>query len=164
MRSVVIALVLSTLMPGQPAWSVDAPAYEKNIREEANLPSAWFSCKTDKDCGLASVPCAASIAVNSSHTNEASAAICKRYGCGGCNATMMDTSAALCHEGQCVTIFTHTLRTSKTPDVQLKATDLHVDPGSLRCYDKDGNPTSTGCWLTDQNGRNYKPAGADSKP
>jgi integrase len=64
-------LVFAILFAPVTAFAHHLDAYDRKIRKAANLPLAWFACKTDKDCDLVSVPCKSDIAVNGSHKDEA---------------------------------------------------------------------------------------------
>jgi hypothetical protein len=46
-------------------------AYDARLLAEANLPTAWFSCRSDKDCDLVPVPCQSDLAVNAQRVDEA---------------------------------------------------------------------------------------------
>lgn len=75
--------------------------YDARVRAEARLPAAWFSCRTDKDCDLVSVPCRSDLAVNAQRVDAARAAlIAADPFCLG--SSLHDTEAA-CEKRQCVT-------------------------------------------------------------
>lgn len=76
-------------------------AYDQKIRNAANLPPAWFVCKTVKDCDLVSVPCKSDIAVNALHKEETRQALIERYPL--CLGESIHESEASCDGGQCVT-------------------------------------------------------------
>lgn len=75
--------------------------YDAHIRQEAKLPTAWFSCHASKDCDLVPVPCRSGLAVNSRHIDEARAALVDAYPF--CLGSALDDTEAACEEGQCVT-------------------------------------------------------------
>ncbi|MGJ0509719.1 MAG: hypothetical protein ACR652_21865 [Methylocystis sp.] len=75
--------------------------YDERIRREANLPSAWFQCKSEKDCDLVSVPCQSDLAVNANHKEEARDALIKQYPF--CLGTSLHDTKASCQKHECVT-------------------------------------------------------------
>ena len=81
-------------------------SYDVMMRRKAKLPPEWFTCKTADDCGLARVPCNASLAVSKAYKDDAEAAICQGPSCEDqpCDASRIDTSLAVCDKGQCVTV------------------------------------------------------------
>jgi hypothetical protein len=75
--------------------------YDSRIRDEAGLPTTWFSCNTTSDCALVTVPCHSDLAVNAEHLNQVEEEISKKYPfCLG--STLKDTAAS-CEAHQCVT-------------------------------------------------------------
>lgn len=94
-------LVVVMLFAPVTAFAHHLDAYDRKIRKAANLPLAWFACKTDKDCDLVSVPCKSDIAVNGAHKDEAREALIDRYPF--CLGESIHDSEASCDEGQCMT-------------------------------------------------------------
>jgi hypothetical protein len=75
--------------------------YDERIRAEAQLPNDWFSCKTEKDCDLVSVPCQSDLAINAKHVTEAREALINHYWI--CLGSSQHDSQAMCDEHQCTT-------------------------------------------------------------
>lgn len=75
--------------------------YDPRIRREACLPSAWFKCKSKKDCDLVGVPCRPDLAVNANHKAEARDALIKAYPF--CLGTSRHDTEASCEKHECVT-------------------------------------------------------------
>lgn len=75
--------------------------YDVHIRAEAKLPSEWFNCKKKDDCTLVSVPCRSSLAVNSTHVDEAREALITAFPF--CLGQSIDDTEAVCEHSQCVT-------------------------------------------------------------
>ncbi len=84
------------------AFAHHLDAYDEKLRQEMNLPSSWFTCKTSENCELVYVPCQSDMAVNKNHSDELSKAIIKRYPF--CFGTDVHDTEAICDHGQCMTM------------------------------------------------------------
>lgn len=80
--------------------------YDKSIREKYNMPTAWFECEVNSDCGLAHVPCNTSVAVNTNFRVSVERNICGSADCHrgeACLKSTPDASTARCENKECVT-------------------------------------------------------------
>ncbi len=98
MQRFIVFIVI--LMSGD-ALAHHLDAYDRKIRATANLPAAWFRCKTIKDCDLVSVPCKSDIAVNGEYKDVARQALISHYAF--CLGESAHDSEASCEDGQCMT-------------------------------------------------------------
>lgn len=101
-------LPLSVRVFAQDKVLMDAGQFDARERKAASMPSEWFLCAHTAECGLVSVPCLPSLAVRADKISEAQAAICQSHddNCPpACDASVQDTSSALCNHGQCSTVF-----------------------------------------------------------
>ncbi len=75
--------------------------YDARIRDEANLPAAWFNCTKKDDCELVSVPCQSGLAISASHKEEAQDVLNHKYYF--CLGSPVDDTVASCKSRRCIT-------------------------------------------------------------
>lgn len=86
-----------------PAFAAEE-SYDSKVRKQFELPASWFACNTVDDCTMLKLPCLASIAVTKGKDSSVLKMICEARSCTEeCQASMEDTSYAVCEAGQCVT-------------------------------------------------------------
>jgi hypothetical protein len=96
-----LSLLAATIWITQPASAHHLDDYDSRIRKEANLPAAWFACRTSEDCALVSVPCQSGLAVNADHSAQAQEALNQKYFF--CLGSSLEDTVASCHARQCAT-------------------------------------------------------------
>jgi hypothetical protein len=99
-KSWMIPLIASFAL-ARPAAAHHLDNYDARIRAEADLPAAWFACKTADDCTLVSVPCQSGLAVNAGHEAEAQDVLNHKYFF--CLGSSLDDTMAACKARRCVT-------------------------------------------------------------
>ncbi|MEK8095421.1 hypothetical protein WOC76_23460 [Methylocystis sp. IM3] len=92
---------LALVALARPAFAHHLDDYDRRLRRDADLPAAWFTCGSAKECEMVSVPCQSDLAVAARHAAQARERLVETYPfCLG--SSLHDTEAA-CEEHECVT-------------------------------------------------------------